>query len=139
MTNGISLSPTPEEFARRNEVMAAVVQAVRAGQTIFLPPFDAGLSQPGEEALVTVGIEPNPYGGTVGEFRYQMEGEEDLLHLYIVRRNGEPLLPEEGQQVAGMVWHGVPAALIWLKPGRLTQHFYVGHDDLLGSLTERLS
>jgi hypothetical protein len=36
------------------------------------------------------------------------------------------------------VWHGVPSALIWLKPGRLTQHFYVGHDDLLGSLTERL-
>ncbi|MCE2939686.1 MAG: hypothetical protein ACK5XS_09270 [Armatimonadota bacterium] len=138
MSNSSPLSPTPEEFAQRNEVMAAIVDAVRAGKTIFLPPYDASLSQPGEEALVTVGIEPNPYGGTVGEFRYQLEGEEDLLHLYIVRRDGEPLTPEEGQLVAGFVWHGVPSALIWLKPGRLTQHFYVGHDDLLGSLTERL-
>jgi hypothetical protein len=32
----------------------------------------------------------------------------------------------------------VPSALVWLKPGEFSQHFYVGHDELLVHLTEKL-
>jgi len=32
------------------------------------------------------------------------------------------------------VLKGVPPALIWLKPGEMSVHFYVGHDDLIGAL-----
>jgi hypothetical protein len=60
-----------------------------------------------------------------------LEGEEDLLHLIVVRQDGKELTPAEGQAVAGFVWPGVPSALIWLKPGVLSQHFYVGHDELV--------
>lgn len=84
-----------------------------------------------EVALMRAGEEPNPYGGTIGEFRYQFEGEDDLLHLMVVRQNYEPLTPEEGQVVAAFLLPELLPALIWLKPGTLTQNFYFGHDELL--------
>ena len=47
------------------------------------------------------------------------------------RLSARPLQPTEAQQVAGFLLEGVPPALIWLKPGEFTQHFYVGHDELI--------
>lgn len=127
--------PTPDEQAFRDDLARRLLTAIQGGETIYLPAFDRERSVASDEqALVTVGVEPNPWGGTVAAFRYQLEGEEDLLHLFVVRQDGSALTPEQAQLVAGFVWAGVPAALIWLKPGRLTQHFYVGHDDLVGSL-----
>jgi hypothetical protein len=129
-----ALQPTAEEQARRDELAARLLAAIQGSQPILLPAYDAALSTPGQIALATVGIEPNPWGDTVGAFRYQLEGEEDLLHLIVVRQDGRPLSPGEGRAVAQFVWDGVPPALVWHKPGELTQHFYVGHDDLLGAL-----
>jgi hypothetical protein len=79
-------------------------------------------------------VEPNPYSGTCGPFRYQFEGEEDLLHLIVTRHDGEPISPREGQEVASFVLEGLPTAMIWLRPGEYSQHFYFGHDELLNHL-----
>jgi hypothetical protein len=124
------MNPSAEEIALRRSVMTAILAAIQEDRRIFLPPFDPSFSLPSHIALQSVGIEPNPYGGTVGNYRYQFEGEEDLLHLIVSRLDGAPLAPAEGQTVAGFLLQGVPSALIWLKPGELTQHFYVGHDEL---------
>ncbi|MBI1755715.1 MAG: hypothetical protein HYR64_01235 [Fimbriimonas ginsengisoli] len=88
-----------------------------------------------EVAPQLAGLEPNAFGGLVGPYRYQFEGEDDLLHLIVVRRDLGALEPEEGQSVAAFLLEGVPQSLIWLKPARLSQHFYLGHDVLLESLT----
>ncbi|MBS1719873.1 MAG: hypothetical protein JST35_05445 [Armatimonadetes bacterium] len=123
------------EQARRREVLSRILDDVRENRTIKLPDFDPDLSQSGGlTAFQSVGIEPNPYGGTVGDFRYQFEGEEDLLHLIITQVRGEALTPEEGQEVVSYLLRGVPPALIWIKPGQFTQHFYFGHDELLTHL-----
>jgi hypothetical protein len=128
------LSPDSNEEKRRVEVLSAVLLAVRENRMIKLPDFDPRVSQPGVSAFVSVGIEPNEFGGTVGSYRYQLEGEEDLLHLIVTRLDQQPLRPEEGQEVAGYLFRGVSPALIWLRPGELSQHFYLGHDELLTNL-----
>ncbi len=128
------MTPTAAERARRDEIAKRVLDYIAENRRIALPPFDPALSRPSDRfALVNVGREPNEFAGTLGPFRYQFEGEEDLLHL-IVTADGGALTVAEGQRVASFVLSGVPTALVWLKPGELSQHFYVGHDDLVGSL-----
>ena len=128
------MNPTSEERDRREDVARRILRYIDENRRITLPPFDASVARPSDRfALVNVGLEPNEFSGTYGRFRYQFEGEEDLLHL-IVAADGEPISVAEGQAVAGFVLEGVPTALVWLKPGELSQHFYVGHDDLVGSL-----
>ncbi len=127
-------SPTHVEIARRDQVLQSVLAYVREDRRIFLPPFDPNLSRPSDQfALQSVGLEPNEFGGTVGEFRYQFEGEEDLLHLIVTRTNGSSLTPMEAQEVAAFLLPELPSSLMWLKPGEFTQHFYFGHDELLSS------
>jgi len=131
----IGLEPTQEEQARRDAVMRLILDDVRENRTIKLPPFDPSLDRPSDRyALLSVGIEQNAYSGTVGRFRYQFEGEEDLLHLIVTAQDGGEVLAQDGQQVAGFVLRGLPTALIWLRPGEFSQHFYFGHDDLIGNL-----
>lgn len=127
------MSPTPDEQARRDEIARRLLRFIAEDRRIALPEFDPATARPSDRfALVNVGLEANDFSGTLGPFRYQFEGEEDLLHL-IVTRDGRPLTVAEGQAVAAFALRGVPPALIWLKPGELSQHFYVGHDDLIGS------
>ncbi len=123
------LTSTPDEKSRRDAVAQALLDAIARDEVVHLPDFDrqAGES-PAEFALHTIGCEPNPYGGAVGVYRYQFEGEEDLLHLIVTRLDGGALTPEEGQGVAGFVLRGIPEGLIWFKPGERSQHFFVGHD-----------
>jgi hypothetical protein len=129
------LSASTEEGVRRNEVMARILEYVRDNRTIKLPAFDPMLSRPSDRfALLSVGLESNDFSGLVDEYRYQFEGEEDLLHLIVTHRDGKPVSTAEGQSVAGFVLRGVPRALIWLRPGEYSQHFYFGHDDLVGNL-----
>lgn len=112
--------------------MEQILEDVRSGTVVKLPPFDPMLSRPSDHfALTSVGLEPNPYSGTVDHYRYQFEGEEDLLHLIVTHVDGLPIRPETGQAVAGFVLEGVPTAMIWLRPGEYSQHFYFGHDELL--------
>lgn len=126
---------TESEALRRKEVLSRVLEYVRENRTIKLPPFDPAIDRPSDHyALQSVGIEPNDFGGAWGDYRYQFEGEEDLLHIFIVRSDGRPISVSEGQQVCGFLMRGVSPALIWLRPGEYSQHFYVGHDELLGSL-----
>ena len=115
--------------------MRLILDYISRNQTIRLPDFDPTLSRPSDKfALVSVGLEENAFSGSLGDYRYQFEGEEDLLHLIVTRANQGELTVQEGQWVAGFVLRGVPPALIWLKPGEFSQHFYFGHDELAGQL-----
>jgi hypothetical protein len=114
--------PSQEELHRRDEVTARILNAIRESEVIKLPDFKPANGQPPEFG---------PYSGTLGEYRYQFEGEEDLLHLVVTRQNGQPLSVEEAQTVTSFLYESVPKALIWLKPGEFSQHFYLGHDELL--------
>jgi hypothetical protein len=127
-----TMEPTPAEIALRDKILQSIVTAIRASETIRLPDFDPASSQPAHHfALQSVGIEANAFGGTLAEFRYQFEGEEDLLHLIVTRLDKEPVSVEEAQKVAKFLFPQVPPGLLWLKPGTVTQHFYLGHDLLL--------
>lgn len=129
------LKASPDEIRRRSEVVDALLKAIESGTTIKLPPFDRDQDRPSDTyAMLTVGETPNPFGGTLGDYRYQFEGEDDLLHLMVTRVDRGELTPEEGRGVAEWLFQGVPPALIWFKPGQLSQHFYVGHDDLVGAI-----
>ncbi|RYG46690.1 hypothetical protein EON79_09480 [bacterium] len=108
---------------------------IRTDRTIKLPPFDPEISRPSDRfALLSVGLEPNEFGGTIDRFRYQFEGEEDLLHIIVTGVDDSHVTPMEGQAVCGFLLAGVSPALIWLRPGEYSQHFYVGHDELVGNL-----
>ncbi|HRJ27196.1 MAG TPA: hypothetical protein PLO61_06780 [Fimbriimonadaceae bacterium] len=129
------MEPTQSEKDQRNRVMAGVLRAIEANQTIRLPDFDPKIDRASDEfAMLTVGLEPNEFGGRLGDFRYQFEGEEDLLHLMVVRQDLSGLEPSEARSVAAFLLEGVPPALVWYRPGTKSHHFYLGHDDLLGSL-----
>ena len=127
----MTLCPTPSEQLCLDKVLSGVLEAIHRDETIRLPSFDPLAARESATALHLVGIEPNPFGGSIGGFRYQFEGEDDLLHLFVARLDGEELAPETGQAVASVVLKDVPTGLVWFKPGRYTQHFYLGHE-LLG-------
>jgi hypothetical protein len=117
------------EAERRDQIVARLLSYIREGRTIRLPDFD-GSSTSADYALLAV--PENDFSGTYEGFRYQFEGEEDLLHLAIMRQDGAPLTVEQAQQVVSFLLPEVPPALIWLKPGNVSQHFYFGHDILPG-------
>lgn len=129
------IAPTEAEIAQRNRVMSKILDCIRSETRIKLPDFDPNRERPSDQfALINVGLEPNDFGGVLGSFRFQFEGEEDLLHLIITAVGGGPVTTAEAHEVASVVLEGVPPALIWLRPGELSQHFYVGHDELLKHL-----
>jgi len=124
---------------RRNQVIASLLEAIADNRTIKLPAFDPDLPQnPLANTVALIGLEPNDFCGTVGEMRYQFEGEEDLLHMIVTRIDGQRLSPKEAQQVAALLYDGIPVALIRLHPGEFSQHFYIGHDDVERYITRQL-
>lgn len=129
------IQPNSDEQKRRDDVMRLVLDFVSEDRRIKLPEFNRELDRPSDQfALLSIGLEPNQFSGTLGEFRYQFEGEEDLLHLIVTRFDQQPMKAEEAQAVAAFVLRGVPTSLIWLRPGEFSHHFYFGHDDLVGNL-----
>ena len=114
----LQMSPTDEEVARRNQVIGAIIVAVDCNQTIRLPGLHSA-------------SQTSDYEGTLGEYHYQFEGEDDLLHLAVTRIDKGELMPEEGQAVASFLLRGLPPGLLWIRPGQYSQHFYCGHDDLV--------
>ena len=127
-------NPTPAEAVQRSQVIENLLDYIREDRRILLPQFDPSKSKPSEQfALQSVGIEANSFGGIVGDYRYQFEGEEDLLHLFVTRVDGGRLAPEDAQPVVTFLLPDLPQALLWLKPGEFSQHFYFGHDELLNS------
>lgn len=132
-----SISPTELEQQRRNEVMTRILECIRTETRIKLPVFNPALDRPTDQfALLSIGLEPNDFSGSVGSFRYQFEGEEDLLHLIVTSENQGEVKTEDSQAVAAFVLRGMPSALIWLKPGEFSTHFYFGHDELLKNVAE---
>jgi hypothetical protein len=107
------MSPSPAEIERRDGILRAIEYATKSAITIRLEPI---------------------YAGTLGEYVYAFEGEEDLLHLIVRRGDDGPLTVAEGRAVADFALPRVDRGLVWFKPGRHSQHFYVGHDDLVSSL-----
>ncbi len=127
----MNLAPTTAEKDRADEVVAAVIAAIQGDQRIKLPSYSGSSEESADFALQTVGIEPNAFGGTLGRLRYQFEGEDDLLHLFVVGIDRLPVSVKEARAVAAFLLPTLPPALIWLKPGTYSQHFYFGHDELV--------
>lgn len=123
------------EAARRHAVLSKLLEFIVADRPIKLPSFDKRTDRPTDRfALLSIGIEPNDFSGSVGDYRYQFEGEEDLLHLIVTKNNGQGLTVKEAQIVAAWLLEGVPPAMIWLRSGDYSHHFYVGHDELVGRI-----
>ena len=129
--------PTELEQQRRDEVMRRILECIRTETRIKLPVFNPALDRPTDQfALLSIGLEPNDFSGSVGSFRYQFEGEEDLLHLIVTESSQGRLSTQDSQAVAAFVLRGMPSALIWLKPGEYSTHFYFGHDELLKNIAD---
>lgn len=123
---------TESERAQRDAVISAVLDAVREDRRIVLPRFDPQSARGGADfALQAIAAEANPFGGGIGPYRYQFEGEDDLLHVFVVREDGGPLTPDEGRRIFSQLLPDLPSALVWIKPGSVSQHFYFGHDELI--------
>lgn len=128
------LHPTPTEQDQRNQVISTLISYTQKNQLIGLPRYKEGESVSAHYALQTIALQQNPFGGSIGDYLYQFEGEEDLLHLMITRRDESLIEVNEAREVASFLLKGMPWALIWLRPGEYSQHFYFGHDDLVNNI-----
>lgn len=71
------------------------------------------------------------YGGTVGVYTVQFEGEDDLLHCSVRRVDSEPITVEEAHKAVEPFFGCCPKGLVWFHPADLSVHYYTGHDDFL--------
>lgn len=121
---------TQKERDERDEVVERVLRFIRENRTIKLPPFTGGAAKPGG-LFAMQAMEPNEFSGVVSDYRYQFEGEDDLLHIAVMRRDAAELAVEDARHVLAFLLPEAPPGLIWLRPGSYSQHFYVGHDVLV--------
>ncbi|MER3474263.1 MAG: hypothetical protein C4335_09590 [Armatimonadota bacterium] len=105
------MEPT-DEHPEVRRILQAIVEDTRAGVPILLNRRER-------------------YGTTLGDFRVQFEGEDDLLHLSITRVDGVPISHEEAQRIADAFFHAVPKGLIQCRPAVYSVHYYVAHDLLV--------
>ncbi len=71
------------------------------------------------------------FGGLIGDYRVQFEGEDDLLHCAVARRDGQPITLEEAHRVVEPFFARLPKGIVWCKPADYSVHYYVGHDHFL--------
>ena len=71
------------------------------------------------------------YATTIGDFKVQFEGEDDLLHLEIVRTDRSNIDIHDAKQLADLFFVDIPPALIVVKPAEYSAHYYLPHDVLL--------
>ncbi|MEJ5250731.1 MAG: hypothetical protein HPY54_07370 [Chthonomonadetes bacterium] len=100
------------EHPEVRRILQAIIEDTRAGVPILLDHRER-------------------YGTTLGDFRVQFEGEDDLLHLSIMRVDGEPICHEEAQRIAEAFFHSVPKGLIQCRPAVYSVHYYIAHDLLV--------
>lgn len=124
------IQPSLEERACRDEILERILEHIRDDIKIRLPDFDRTIEQ-GHSEFALHALAENPFSGSVGPYRYQFEGEDDLLHLIVTRSDGARISAEDARPVARFLLPNVSPAVIWLKPGEFSQHFYLGHDELL--------
>lgn len=108
--------PSIDEAELRSRILGSVLEYVRENKPI---PMSSGIE--------------SEFRGRLGDYLYQFEGEEDLLHLWVSKSSGEDVSPNEGRKVFAWVVGDLPEPLVWLKPGQKSQHFYFAQDDLLRS------
>jgi hypothetical protein len=123
------LDPTHSEAQQRDLILDALRKSIAGNEVIHLPQLTN--STGGDFALLALASQSSTFGGGVGPYRYLFEGEDDLLHLFVVRKDGGELTVEDAQAVARFLAPGVPPALVWIKPGRVSQHLYFAHELLL--------
>ena len=126
------VNASSEELSHASGVRDAVIDHINRGVTIKLPDPDlASLPPIADYALLNVGLEPNQFGGRLGDYRFQFEGEDDLLHLMVCRLDGENISPQEGQAVVSIILPKILPSQFWFKPAQKSQHFYIGHEVLI--------
>lgn len=138
-----SISPSEGDVQQRDAVLQAIITTLQTSNLILLPrpSTDGGegyRSVPGSNRALSELPAPlpalliqNQYGGQIGPFYYQFESEEDLVHLIVAKTDFSEITVEEARLVVDFVLPFFPAALLWLKPGQLSQHFYFGNTDFL--------
>lgn len=128
------LQPTSDEIQRRSLVLKAVCEKIKAAEPITLPSPKPDSAASSDYALLPIAYTPNDYNGTVGRYIYQFEGEDDLLHLFVIESAGQELLLSEAREVFEFLLPGFPTALTFVKSGTVSQHFFFGHDHVLDHL-----
>ncbi|MCS7310251.1 MAG: hypothetical protein NZ741_08535 [Armatimonadetes bacterium] len=98
-----------EDHPEVRRILQAIIEDTRAGVPILLNHRER-------------------YGATLGEYRVQFEGEDDLLHLSITRVDGGRMTHDEAQQLADLFFHAVPKGLIQCLPAEHSVHYYIAHD-----------
>lgn len=101
------------------KVLESVLDAIKQNQRICLPNIHLS------------GDQPSDYEGIIDDYHYLFEGEEDLLHLILMKQDKSEIGVDKAIIIARKVLCNVPPALIWMKPAQYSCHFYLGHDDLL--------
>lgn len=71
------------------------------------------------------------YGGVIGAYVVQFEGEDDLLHCSVKRIDGRPIGVEESHEAVDPFFGCCPKGLVWFYPADFSVHYYIGHDDFL--------
>ncbi len=71
------------------------------------------------------------YGGAIGDYWVQFEGEDDLLHCIVRRQDGNPITLDEAHRLVEPFFGAMPKGLVWCKPAETSVHYYVGHDQFL--------
>lgn len=71
------------------------------------------------------------YGGVIGEYAVQFEGEDDLLHCSVKRTDGKPIETTEAHAAVEPFFGCCPKGLVWFHPAEFSFHYYIGHDDFL--------
>jgi hypothetical protein len=84
-----------------------------------------------EQGITLTLDEPTRYGGALGDYWVQFEGEDDLLHCSVRRQDGQPITLEEAHRVVEPFFGIMPKGLVWCKPAEHSVHYYVGHDHFL--------
>jgi len=97
------------EHPEVRRILQAIVEDTRAGVPILLDRRER-------------------YGATLGNFRVQFEGEDDLLHLAITRTDDGEVSHREAQTIADAFFHRVPKGLIQCRPAVYSVHYYIAHD-----------
>ena len=106
-------------------MLAQILEHVRSGRTIKLPAYDPELSRPSDTyALQWMGIEPNPFGGTLPIPRHWLE-VVDRAGGHVVVTRISPFLEHLRQR--------------WVKVGDFNAQgralvFYHGFDGNAGSV-----
>jgi hypothetical protein len=79
------------------------------------------------------------FGGQLGDYWVQFEGEDDLLHCLVRRLDGAPLALEEAHRVVEPFFGRLPKGIVWCKPAGTSVHYYVGHDHFLQAHRQAIS